>query len=63
MSFLFDREDESYRTCSVCGSDCFPEHCDVEGEGVRFVWVCPEHGVHSITDPFAHLREQNPQME
>lgn len=51
--------DESYRTCSECGGDCEPEPSGADGHGVRIMWVCPQHGVHSIVDPFAHLREQD----
>lgn len=48
--------DEEYRTCTVCGSDCVPEPSAVDGLGVRVVFVCPEHGVQSIVDPFSDLR-------
>ena len=51
--------DESYRTCSECGGDCVPEPSGADGLGVRVMWVCPQHGVHSAVDPFAHLREQD----
>lgn len=45
-----------YRTCSSCGGDCIPDPTGAAGLGVRIAWVCPEHGVHSIVDPFEHLR-------
>lgn len=47
---------EDYRTCSTCGGDCVPDPTGADGLGVRIVWVCPAHGVHSIVDPFGHLR-------
>ena len=49
--------DESYRTCSVCGGDCEPEPTGADDLGVRILWVCPDHGVHSVVDPFEKLRE------
>ena len=51
--------DESYRTCSECGGDCQPEPSGADGLGVRIMWLCPQHGVHSAVDPFEHLREQD----
>jgi len=48
--------DESYRICSVCGRDCMPDPTAVDDLGVRIAWVCTEHGVQSIVDPFEHLR-------
>lgn len=48
--------DESYRTCSICGGDCLPEPSGANGLGVRILWVCPDHGAQSITDPFTDLR-------
>ncbi len=51
--------DESYRTCSECGGDCEPEPSGSDGLGVRIMWVCPQHGVHSAVDPLEHLREQD----
>lgn len=48
--------DDEYRTCSVCGGDCEPEPTVVEGFGVRVAFVCPEHGAHSMVDPFSDLR-------
>ena len=53
-----DSREEAYRTCSECGGDCYPEPFGADGLGARILWICPEHGVHSILDPFAHLREQ-----
>ena len=41
-----------YRTCTECGSDCEPEPSSVDGFGIRVMFVCPNHGVHSIVDPF-----------
>ncbi|QZY52272.1 hypothetical protein [Leucobacter tenebrionis] len=48
--------DELYRTCGECGADCRPEPTGADGLGARIAFVCPEHGVHSVVDPFEHLR-------
>lgn len=48
--------DQSYRTCSECGRDCMPEPTPIEGHGMRIAFVCPEHGVHSVVDPFEGKR-------
>lgn len=48
--------DEEYRTCAECGGDCVPEHAALDGSGVRIAFVCPEHGVHSVVDPFEDKR-------
>ena len=53
--------DEGYRTCSVCGGDCEPEIASDADKGARFLWVCPQHGVHTITDPFEKYREADRQ--
>lgn len=46
-------EDEAYRTCSTCGGDCEPDNSlSVDGTGVRIAFVCAEHGVQSVVDPF-----------
>ena len=46
--------DESYRTCPACGSDCPSEVIGGDGGvGLRIVFVCAVHGVHSVVDPFA----------
>lgn len=47
---------EGYRTCSECGGDCIPEPSGTDELGARFVFVCPEHGVHSVVDPFEGTR-------
>lgn len=57
-AFRFN-DDESYRMCSECGGDCQPEPSGADGLGVRIMWVCPQHGVHSVVDPFEHLRERD----
>ncbi|WP_309066828.1 hypothetical protein [Microbacterium sp.] len=36
---------DDYGTCSVCGGDCEPDPA----------FVCAEHGVQSLVDPFEHL--------
>lgn len=48
--------DEGYRTCAECGADCTPEPSAIDGLGVRIAFVCSEHGVHSVLDPFEGLR-------
>lgn len=49
--------DERYRTCADYGRDCEPEPFDAgHGQGVRIAFSCPEHGVHSVIDPFEDLR-------
>ncbi|RZU62239.1 hypothetical protein EV380_1832 [Zhihengliuella halotolerans] len=48
--------DEGYRTCAECGGDCDPEPTALDGLGVRIAFVCPEHGVHSMVDPFEDKR-------
>ena len=48
---------EQYRTCAECGADCDPDPFDSgEGGGVRIAFVCPNCGLHSVVDPFEHLR-------
>lgn len=48
--------DSGYRTCPVCGEDCEPEPVGAEEHGVRIMFVCPEHVVHSVVDPFEDKR-------
>lgn len=55
-SGLWRGKDESYRTCSECGGDCVPELGGADGHGVRIYWTCPDHGLHSVTDPFFQHR-------
>ncbi|UOR02391.1 hypothetical protein MUN77_03485 [Leucobacter allii] len=50
------RDDDGYRTCSVCGGDCVPEAAGADLIGARIAFVCPEHGLHRLIDPFEHLR-------
>ena len=50
-------KDDAYRTCSECGGDCYPDpSAGADGLGVRIAFVCPEHGVHSVIDPFEDKR-------
>ncbi|WP_431794912.1 hypothetical protein [Micrococcus luteus] len=50
-------KDQNYRTCSECGGDCYPgPSAGADGMGVRIAFVCPEHGVHSVVDPFKEER-------
>jgi len=49
--------DKGYRTCSACGGDCEPDtSLSSDGTGVRIAWICAEHGVQSVVDPFASER-------
>ena len=49
--------DDSYRTCSVCGGDCEPDiGLGSDEHGARIAFMCPEHGVQSLVDPFEGLR-------
>ncbi|GGD76559.1 hypothetical protein GCM10007269_19390 [Microbacterium murale] len=42
-----------YRTCVECGEDCYPDpSISVGVQGVRIAFVCAQHGVQSIVDPF-----------
>ncbi len=64
VSFLDDGgfredDDECYRICTECGGDCFPEPSGANGFGIRIMWVCQEHGVQSIRDPFEYLRDRD----
>ena len=48
---------DDYRTCAVCGSDCTPDpSLGSDEHGTRIAFVCPEHGIQSLVDPFADLR-------
>ena len=40
-----------HRTCAECGRDCVPEAMATD-DGMRIAFVCAEHGVHSVVDPF-----------
>jgi len=48
-------ENEQYRTCAQCGADCLPEPIEAD-DGFKIAFVCAEHGVHSIVDPFEGSR-------
>lgn len=51
-------KDESYRTCAECGGDCYPDPSpSADGIGVRIAYICPEHGMHSLIDPFEDKRK------
>lgn len=44
---------DGYRTCSACGGDCEPDiGFGSDEHGARIAFVCPEHGVQSLVDPF-----------
>lgn len=48
---------DDHRTCAVCRSDCEPDpSLSVDGAGVRVAFVCPQHGVQSVVDPFEGMR-------
>lgn len=49
-------KDEIHRKCPACGGDCELESTSVSGLGVRIAFTCPEHGVHSVIDPFEGQR-------
>ncbi len=53
--YPFPRE-HAHRVCGVCGNDCAPDSAGANGLGVRIVFVCPDHGVQSIVDPFEDQR-------
>jgi hypothetical protein len=46
---------DSYRTCAQCGADCLPEPIESNHRS-RIVFLCPEHRLHSIVDPFEEKR-------
>lgn len=49
--------DNSYRTCSECGGDCYPDpSISAEDQGARIAFVCAKHGVQSTVDPFEGQR-------
>ena len=51
-------DDQSYLTCSECGSDCVLDPFVAgEGEGIRIAFICPSCGVQSVIDPFEDLRQ------
>lgn len=48
---------ELYRTCPECGRDLAPEPFEAGREqGFRFAFNCPDHGLHSVVDPFEGSR-------
>lgn len=50
-------KDQRYRTCGECGKVCTPDTgLSTDGHGVRITYVCPDHRVHSIVDPFQDMR-------
>ncbi|WP_166788493.1 hypothetical protein [Cryobacterium sp. TMS1-13-1] len=42
---------EQHRTCPQCAVDGQPEPFEAD-DGFRVAFVCAEHGVHSVVDPF-----------
>lgn len=47
---------KQYRTCQECGCDCVPEYAGSDDKGARIAFVCSEHGLHSVVDPFEGIR-------
>lgn len=47
--------DEQYHTCADCGADSEPEPFETD-RGTRIAFSCPEHGVHSVVNPFEGSR-------
>ena len=45
-----------HRRCNVCRAECAPEPSGADGYGVRIIYVCRDHGLQSVVDPFEHLR-------
>lgn len=44
---------DDYRTCAVCGGDCEPDiSFGSDLHGARIAFVCPQHGIQSLVDPF-----------
>lgn len=52
---MFEPADEQYRTCAECGADCPPEPFETNS-GIQIAFSCPEHGVHTVVDPFEGSR-------
>lgn len=52
---MFEPPDEHYRTCAECGADCQPEPFETDS-GIKIAFSCPEHGVHTVVDPFEGSR-------
>lgn len=50
--------DESYRTCSECLGDCPPEPLTVDHH-LQVAFICPEHGIQTVGDPFFRFRDHN----
>ena len=53
---IAEKRARRYRTCAQCGGDCAPELNWADDLGVRVMYVCPQHGVHSVIDPHEHRR-------
>lgn len=49
--------DDGTSTCSACGGDCDSDpSLSADSTGARVAFVCAEHGVQSVVDPFSDLR-------
>lgn len=49
--------DNDYRTCSVCGGDCERDPTFGSDEhGARIAFMCPQHGLQSLVEPFEGRR-------
>lgn len=53
---IAEKRERRYRTCFQCGRECAPELNWADDLGIRIVYVCPQHGVHSVIDPFENKR-------
>jgi hypothetical protein len=47
--------DDLHRTCAECGADSAPEPFETD-PCIRIAFSCPEHGVHTVIDPFEGSR-------
>ena len=53
---MFEPDPEAeYMKCRECGADCSPEPFETDRR-MRISFVCPEHGVHTVIDPFEGSR-------
>ena len=53
---MFEPDPEAeYRKCPECGADCSPEPFETDRR-MRISFVCPEHGAHTVIDPFEGSR-------
>lgn len=48
--------DHSYRWCAQCGAECHPDPTSIEGIGMRIAFVCADHGINVLVNPFEGQR-------